>query len=76
MAIMSEVVEFDIDIEGLDDGDQMVDLWVADLRADPITTKELMEWLLTNPGKVLTTQRHMVAVALVAATAMQRLARP
>lgn len=73
---MSEVVEFDIDLEGLDDGDQMVDLWLADLRTDPITTKELMEWLLTNPGNVLTTQRHMVAMALLAATAMQRLARP
>ena len=43
---MSETVEFEIDLEGLDDGDQMVDLWVTDLRADPITTKDLMEWLI------------------------------
>lgn len=76
---MSETVEFDIDLEGLDDGDQIVDLWVTDLRSrenDPMTTKELMAWLLTNPGDCLTNQRHMVALALLAATAMQRLARP
>ena len=73
---MSDAVAVDIDVEGLDDGDQMVDLWVADLRADPKTTKELMEWLLRNPGDVLTTQRHLVALALLAATAMQRLAHP
>lgn len=73
---MSAVAEFDIDVEGLDDGDQIVDLWVADLRSDPKTTKELMAWLLKNPGNCLTKQSHLVALALLAATAMQRLAHP
>jgi hypothetical protein len=69
-------VKFTIDLISLDHGYQALDAFLAILATEkdaghPWTTEEIMEWLLINP--TTSTQRHLVYLALICATAMQRL---
>jgi hypothetical protein len=73
-------IRFDIDVSGLDLGDEALDLFLGGLRdsyedSQPLTTEEIMQWLLTNPASWPMSE-HMVYLALVCATAMQRLTIP
>ena len=71
------MASFKIDLSGLNDGDQCLDDFLTILRDDyqdePQTTEEIMRWLLTNPDDALDKDRHLTYLALICATAMQRL---
>jgi hypothetical protein len=72
-------VTFRIDLSGLDNGDECLDDFLRILRDDyqdnPRTTEEIMRWLLVNPDPDgdLNRSRHLTYLALICATAMQRL---
>lgn len=68
-------INFSIDMTTLAEGALALDSFLDILKAekDPFTTEEIMRWLLEAPGSVTTVEMHLVMMALVCATAMQRL---
>jgi len=68
-------ISLTVDLIGLDVMASSLDDFLAALRAmpEPLTTKEIAEWLLTKPDPTFTQNRHLAYLALLCATAIQRL---
>jgi hypothetical protein len=66
---------FEVDPATLDSSDWALDEFLTAYSdgQDPMTTKEIVQWLMLSPSEQTTTREHLEMMALICATAMQRL---